>query len=378
MQEVNFGEAILLEQDDNKLLVDCGAKYEQKGITAANSVKNLLLDLHKEALVTHFHEDHYNGFTELAGQVIFKRFYLPLFEYKKSTGLIATYKILDDTVKIWAYQKLLGKGKKLDALHRFFLSLPQLVRRRDQVICVKRGDIIKCGSKQFEIIWPKGCFMDKAKIHSPEIEEILRRYIPESIERYITIVDNYTSALTKLYVSYVNSEDDSFSSNLIYQLEQTYERLDENSISITLDEKDIKRFSSIVSQKIKCMNDCSVVMQCDEELLMLGDIGKNIFEKYISPDFRIKNKYKAVKVSHHGTKAYFSYKLPDAKAYLISNSGKYNTRWSIYEEYPCYFSKSRMICTNTNSHRCHFATSPCSACCIGVSSGNHLINLDIL
>ncbi|MCD7856899.1 MAG: hypothetical protein LUG55_03715 [Clostridiales bacterium] len=54
---------MLQQEDDNnqkhQLLVDCGAKFEHNGVTAASAVRDLLDASGKAALVTHFDEDHY-------------------------------------------------------------------------------------------------------------------------------------------------------------------------------------------------------------------------------------------------------------------------------------------------------------------------------
>lgn len=405
MQEVNFGEAILLEQDRNQLLVDCGAKYEHKGITAAQSVRHLLSNFHKKALVTHFDEDHYNGFTELAGRTTFEQFYLPLFAYKHG-AVIETYKILDNTVKIWCYHKLFNKGKKLDALHLFFKSLPQLVPNRDRVLFLKNRDTISCGNKTFEVLWPDSFFIEDLHLDSSPIEEDLRRTLStlySEMERhfetelkadyldaaqYIEMVNNYANAFIELYIYYVAHADEAIEhpnyNDLINNLNVAYEALDANHFPIRLYKLGPlgyalgRRITVLTSKAIKCMNDCSIVMQCDNEILMLGDIGRFILEHSILFDFRIKDEYKAVKVSHHGTKPYFSDQLPTAKVYLISNSGKSNTSWRISEKYPLHYSKDKMMCTNTNPKRCIVAVSPCVNCCIGNSNGNRLIDLDIL
>lgn len=375
MSEVNFGEAILLEQDDHKLLVDCGAKYGQKGVTAANAVQSRLVGENKEALVTHFDEDHYNGLTELAGKVKFKQIYLPLYSYSKKKGVVATSGLLNDIVKIWAYQKVMRKGKNLDALHRFFISLPQLVDSKMQVRCVGKGDVISCGNKQLNVLWPEYTFTERKKVYSDEIEHMLWRCDSADLNTCVESVNKYTEALIDVYATYVEHESFTNERLLLAQLQSAYIGLNEINLGITLNEKDYKHFSYILSTKIKCMNDCSVVLGSEDELLMLGDIGKHVFEYEICP--HLTREYKVIKVSHHGTKTYYSDRIPTAKVFLVSNSGRQNMNWRIYEEYPRRFSNN-MRCTNTIFGRCNPPVSQCGMCCIGQPSGDWLIDIDTL
>jgi len=64
MQEVNFGETILYQQGDCKLLVDCGAKYGQKGKLAYGRIRHKIDD-NTKLLITHFDEDHFNGIIQI-------------------------------------------------------------------------------------------------------------------------------------------------------------------------------------------------------------------------------------------------------------------------------------------------------------------------
>lgn len=78
MQEVNFGEAILYQQGDYKLLVDCGAKYGRKGQLAYDRIKDKIDDSTK-LLITHFDEDHFNGIIQMPDTQKFEKIYLPLY-----------------------------------------------------------------------------------------------------------------------------------------------------------------------------------------------------------------------------------------------------------------------------------------------------------
>lgn len=127
------------------------------------------------------------------------------------------------------------------------------------------------------------------------------------------------------------------------------------------------------------MNNSSVVLECPGETLFLGDIGKEIYKRHIQP--HLTDGYKVVKVSHHGTKDYYAPDLPEAKVYLVSNSGIWRTDWGIYEEYRknC---PNQMQCTNTEARRCMSTQPICTRCRINpakvLGNGNRVIDVNKL
>ena len=117
---------------------------------------------------------------------------------------------------------------------------------------------------------------------------------------------------------------------------------------------------------------------------MLGDVSPNIFNNYIYPQLLYGtmplSKIKVVKVSHHGTKSYYTDKLPQAKAYLVSNSGDKYKNWAIDDRYGLYYA-DKMQCTNTFNDRCEYCKLHCSSCpmcAVGRTTGDIKINIDAL
>lgn len=58
MYDVNFGECILLEQENSNLLIDCGAKFNGTGALAFSKVSTKLDYEKSQLVITHFDEDH--------------------------------------------------------------------------------------------------------------------------------------------------------------------------------------------------------------------------------------------------------------------------------------------------------------------------------
>ena len=378
MYEVNFGEAILITEGNHQLLVDCGAKFGGKGKTAAAAVQGQWTQTHKEALVTHFDEDHYNGLIELAGQVQLEHIYLPLYKYSRGIGVEETEAYLNNVVRVWCYQRLIKHSRKLDVLHRLLLSLPGLVGRRGQVSCVGKGDHVNCGSKVWNVLWPEPK-NGRLQRYVRELEDMVGKYTMDRREHVQQTVERYTQALVAVYALYAEQSDTLMSedrASMVYQdLEDGFQQLVQLTFDHAIEPEDTLRMRSIFQSVIRSMNDSSVVMECPGEALLLGDIGKDIYRRFIVP--QLEATYKVVKVSHHGTKAYYSPNLPDAKVYLVSNSGRWNTNWRIYEEYRKSYPQ-KMQCTNTVAQRCPYALPVCNQCRVGQAAGTGVVDVDAL
>ncbi|WP_022763545.1 hypothetical protein [Butyrivibrio sp. AD3002] len=94
------------------------------------------------------------------------------------------------------------------------------------------------------------------------------------------------------------------------------------------------------------MNECSVAIKIDDELLALGDITPRILKRIKG---RYGNSYNILKVPHHATKSYYYSGLPKSNYKLISNSGPYRMDWSIDGR---YYDAKTCICINDNPARC--------------------------
>lgn len=148
-----------------------------------------------------------------------------------------------------------------------------------------------------------------------------------------------------------------------------------HTLRIDLDDLTQKRIDSISSNNIKSMNECSVVFEIDSDIIALGDISARII-KYMNRNKMLSyGKYKVIKVQHHGTTAYWSDELPEAKVYLISNSGAANLKWSIDARYGLYY-PNRTTCTNDKPNRCRYYnyTRKCNMCNIGLRKTEVLVD----
>lgn len=433
MMDVNYGEAIYLINEEHSLLVDCGSKFERKGKTAADAVKSLLCNNHSSALITHLDEDHYNGFAELAGEVKFNYLYLPSYFYKSKEGLFSFDEYLTSIIKNWTYWRILKQTTKLDTFHRFIMSIPRLVDDFEHVVCLGMGNAPVFGNKTIRILWPPYSYVSERPVYSEEAEILLTSKI-KNLDSVKNAVNNYIEALAEIrgsfsyqgeypdkyeqgdnrrqdqrditrgdrvlhkdafegndgsvpanqYERYVVPERFSqkqivsktkyFKPELFEELDAAYQKICDFSVRTNVDYEIMRQMSSINSKQINCMNDCSTVFEYGKELLMLGDVGTNVFDRYIVPN--LANEYKVVKISHHGTKAYYSQLLPNAEKYLISNSGSSYIRWGIFDLYPDRY-PNQIVCTNTNPDRCGIVNR-CIGCKVGQEKGDCILDTAII
>ena len=359
MYEVNFGECILYQTENKKLLVDCGAKFGDKGKGAYERIKNEL-DFQTKLIITHFDEDHYNGILEIPSEYQFEEIILPL--YACDDGEINyTMDMFYDTLYVWTYMIAMGYDTKINSMHRLFLKLPNLVKSVNDIKCVKKGDYISLGEEKIEILWPRDNSSVKYKTYRRIITNLMKEAETEGnkeeLDAFKECADKYVSLFIKIYRFFdINKDSDRVTdilNNNLMELDKCYNRLLEKKMNIELNEFGFKRINNINQMKIKHMNECSIVFRIGEEIIAFGDVSERII-KYLSRNTEDYNmEYKVVKVQHHGTRAYWSCNLPGARKYLVSNSGNKRIGWSIYEKYGEEH-RAEMICTNNNRNRCGY------------------------
>lgn len=144
---------------------------------------------------------------------------------------------------------------------------------------------------------------------------------------------------------------------------------------LKLEARDKERLNSISSIIIRNMNECSIVFDCEEDLIALGDISPRIIGYLKKTNKFSEGGYKVVKVQHHGTRRYWSADILKAKVYCVSNSGAKMEKWSIYEKYGLIYS-DKMNCTNDKRMRCGcYSKRKCKFCNIGIGGSKICLNI---
>lgn len=354
MYEVNFGEAIIYHENEKKLLVDCGAKFSSKGKLAFERVSSEV-EKNTKLLITHFDEDHYNGIIQMPDTQKFEKIYLPLYFYRDKNVYLTEMYV--DAIKIWTYLIAVGMHKRISALHRLFLKLPQLVKSICDIRCIGEGDTFTFAQKNVNVIWPCGKRRKARKLYAEEILTIIRGCTTnvnnrQTVEEFVALADEYVDAFLGVYRLYCEDKQE-YVVTRTEEIINRFNKLFEVKVNVELDELAKKRINSITSTIIKNMNECSIVFEIGCEVIAFGDVSPRIIRLMKKDKMISHNTYKVVKVQHHGTKAYWSDLLPDASVYLISNSGKEKVNWSIDKRYGLKYT-DRVMCTNWNSERCNY------------------------
>lgn len=171
--DVGFGQSILMEEDGDQLLVDCGSSDPKYGATIS-CIRDKLQQpntLRRVALLTHYHKDHYSFFSKLGDQ-LFDGFYLPFVAFHKKTSNKTSKETGKETGKetskeesklecTLAEEAMLGyileASCKIDAdmlLCNQIKKLLELVKDSGWVAVPRRGDVFRLGRTKCEVLWP--------------------------------------------------------------------------------------------------------------------------------------------------------------------------------------------------------------------------------
>lgn len=360
LYEVGFGESILYyeyrKRKCERLLVDCGSKKGAK--YASREVINDLKTQNDSLLITHFDIDHYNGILlipSLYSGFRFKKVYLPRYVYSSNSGTIEnTETFFRDTIKYYAFLKLTGSKKRLNQLQKLMLTIPKLVNGFADIITVGYPYSFNIGSKEAEVVWPDASFTGSLFIPLLSASSLNSR----RKNVITTLITQYEEAFMALYEFLSRPQ---YARNAQEEYENIVERLmnaDGNLERYSSRYKGIKipGMRSIHANKIKSMNECSVVFKVVDELLALGDVSSRIISDLVDQS-RLDETYDIVKIQHHGTEDYYCTCLPTARRYkVISNNFRINSdnpaRWDKWKIFSEYYDAIRCVCTNKEMNNC--------------------------
>ena len=383
---VGFGQSILMEEEEEQLLVDCGSsgKNASKKYKATISCikEQMQYSQRKVALLTHYHEDHYSFFSELDKQS-FDGFYLPCAAIKRNreTGKLECA-LAEEAILGY----ILGASCK-NAAEMFLCSqirmLLDLVKDNGWIAVPRRGDVFRLGRIKCEVLWPDisenagfSVHEDKRRKQIQDIKSLLSDYlenwklfdqtrdyiIKELYDFYDSISDVTDRIEADNYVSgqmrHRNIEEQSRLINR-EKLEGIFERQTGNiktlsnisaSLLESLKENNQGALRGLRSRVSRIFNEdnnaVSIVFQDmiekedyasnqSHRFLITGDITKKIIEKRLFTQ-RTLQIYAVIQCPHHGTRSHFSDALPYAKQLIISNK-KYGNHGCISFLYGYYY-----------------------------------------
>jgi len=376
MYNVEFGDAFLLYENEENLLVDLGSiKSDFNFVPIRKLIKADCNQKEFSFLLTHFHKDHWSGLlnqTTASKLPAVKTVYLPdIFgtRYAKQIDIIVRSLISEFFQSIILDVKL--SFTLADLLHNILPSLAS-----EQITFLARDSTFFVGKKKYKVLWPSVQEKDIVMEQDTKLRyliEQLNKLLAESGWDYnlLETLDKTATALLVKFARNINHalQDDKWEIQEEFEVLNTRMGLAAESLSKTLKtplaNESLKTLRSSIQYYIKALdgnwNDISLVFHEMEtgEVLMTGDIPRNTLKKLIHGEYgnpKLKEKYLIIKAPHHGTETHFCALLPPCRHYCISNGAgnkNYGEISELYEYvYGCLGKGSRIICTNPS--RCEF------------------------
>lgn len=385
MYNMGFGEAILYKESRQKLLVDWGSVTNRNMFLPG--YEGIVNELNSDTalMITHFEEDHYNGILEhqFPDDFHFREIIIPKYLNKASECISSTEAVFTDVLRIWAYG-MTTNYYKLPSLHRLFCLLPSLVRSTSDIKAMSFGDSVYVDQTCLDILWPQERNTQTYDEYAEEVKSILQSGTHQDalsqarLNTFLENADAYVDAFLKVYSLYINKEE---VGKELENMQSRYELMTRSIVKLNLTDAENDRLNDIHSIRVKSVNDCSIVFQSryNRDILALGDVSAKIIN-YLWANRLLTEHYNVIKVQHHGSKAYWSENLPEARWYLISNSGWAYLKWRIYEKYGATYGDN-MLCTNDREKRCSYYNAgnnvKCKECPVTASGNEPIKSIEV-
>ena len=379
MFQMGFGESILIHQDDSCLLVDCGSESKHSNEYFDDVVKELEKYTKRSLLISHFHEDHMNGVKYLYDHCTqgFDIVFLPNIFEKGNKAL-----------ELLIVQHLKDLGTKKSESYQLWQLLLNLIKAKNQVQLIQRGDDFVGSACQFRALWPVN---DNKKVVAlwnqieasannigfslqqiSEAADWLRetmRWITEdgdvavkysrAEEAVSASFENFLNLRTR-YIELISRKDED-AKRKTTQLQALFKKLKDNEHSIV--------FHTVDGHQLQ------VLMTGDATKESILDIANNSVLPYIS----IKDNYHVLKAPHHGTATHYCDLSPwfNYDRLLISNGETpKSSRGPIAEQYLLNGRAKHVYCTNTIRSRCEYMKkhNQCADVCVDCKAGGVRVN----
>ena len=342
---VEFGDCFLCKNEDynSVMLVDCGTHGNFNNPNVTNNIYQEMIERHeKNIMISHLHEDHYNGITYL----------FTSFPTLKINNLYLPNYISNGSLEILAETIFADNQSDLAKAAREILMIPGLFSRHFEndarMHFLSEGGLTKNEVCRIRVLLPKKDLVrQNAVLNNSKINEFCASY--RSIFNY--------------------HEDESGDVSVSVSPDLDYGQIISGLISEHLENNEERKLSKAELKKIKTrfntrLNDLSLAFDelyvCESHnVLFFGDAKLKDIE-YVCNTYA-NNSYKFIKVSHHGTRPYFYQDLPSAKYYAISNSGN-REGWEISTLYDCRYGRNTcFICSNNKNCKLHKNSCSCNS-----------------
>lgn len=381
--QMGFGESILLSENQKHLLVDCGSiapdaapnflrtSYFQEAARSLNTLRST-----PRAMISHFHNDHINGFLYLIdnSDIRFDTVYIPnIFirgRHPNQVDFAIVKSILEQltfpyvsSLSLWDFlQRMIDNRRPIKQI--------KLLQREKRAFQFSNYSV--------DVLWP--CpekLIDKSLW--AEIEDT----IPTLLE-YRQAIYELSDDISSIYLAISDRRGGAFG-----QFDNQNENILQRTLVIRQGLTDLtgriiallEQRSSEVDSKIKKIsqkldhkpNETSIVCQIhdnrkhdEKKLLLTGDITRVIMRRIAKnaykPSIPLLDEYYAIKAPHHGTCThYFDFcAFTKCRFMLISNGSCTNTNYHGVSAKYCPPGRSYyLICTNDRADRCkHLTVAP--------------------
>lgn len=287
-----------------------------------NDIISKTLNKNLECIVTHFHDDHYNT--------------LSMFPNAAFDAIYASNFLTNEEIRLQLYALLI-----LSNSSSCYLMAEQMLRFIPKIIddgilkeCaivnfVKKGDLI---NNNMEVLWPDPNILDyEVRNLLDEFEKILKvnsnEIYRESANFHNGVWSDLIEKIELLAKKYISNVE--ILKNNRMQNEITLDYISNNIKNILDDlnaikkQVNLKKLTSFPRKRIKQIQNKYSIIFHNDKVLFLGDITAKIFNDNIACKIE-NNKYNYIKVAHHGTKNYFTNKLPKSDKMIISSGKKSN------------------------------------------------------
>lgn len=383
MYNVEFGETILLEKDEEYLLVDFGSK---KPNLLASVSKHIQDSVQKESnfsfLISHFHDDHVNGVWETdlfdnldcAGMLYVPELF-PKYHNASPFTLAQLYMIADvlsSIILVPNYWKAPSNANSPFTLYQLFHKILDTKRH---VQFLQIGSTFQFAHDKYQILWPD--YSNIPLLHSAVFQLLNILYDCKLIEEtakttgYVTIIgiDDFLNQLNEICNLFKEEPDAIYSAydRLDQELQEAYDsmiraitpRIAHYCSSLSPSQK--RQIQRTWKACTSYFNQCSIVFHStssdsgtlpDSGILMTGDVTKRPLKNLIK--YSMHPYYKMIKAPHHGTFSHYVNNLPACTHILISNGEGQSRYQKIHDGYGSLYGRTRkhttIHCTN---HRCN-------------------------
>ena len=333
MYDCGYGDCFQIkEKNQNDLYVDFGIhKSLMKESVRENRFSDIIGEMNEnhdaDFLLTHYHEDHYNGAIYMAqnSNYRFSNVYIPDVWDGGGSAYITTLLLLRDVLSKYTLRHNLTIIDFLESICTGY----------GKIHFISRGTFFH--DNQYIALWPKKDIVQKKaeKIYN----EIDNKFIDREL---LSQINSVAVELNTIVVKYASADYDR--SDVIFELKSLKIRLasllsEFRSLYVKKEEK-----KSVACKLSAFSNEISIVFQDNnnaKKVLFTGDFGKKRNWSFIKNNtdncVKIHTLYDVIKVPHHGTNSYyidFTDIIGDESTLLIPN-GVINNRkgWNRANEY---------------------------------------------